>query len=72
MSVDGKRAYLSSGDVVDVATHQIVGALRDEYGRMMRSEKSLDMVFTVDTKGHGKLAAVSNQFANGGAGAVTY
>ena len=52
MSVDGKRAYLSSGDVVDVATHQIVGALRDEYGRMMRSEKS--------------------QFANGGAGAVTY
>jgi DNA-binding beta-propeller fold protein YncE len=60
MSLDGKLAYCSSGDVIDVKTRKIVGALRDEYGRMMRSEKLLDMVFT-----HGKLTAVSNQFGNG-------
>jgi DNA-binding beta-propeller fold protein YncE len=60
MSVDGKRAYCSSGDVIDVKTHQIVGALRDEYGRMMRSEKLLDMDFQ-----NGKLVHVSNQFGNG-------
>jgi len=60
MSVDGKRAYCSSGDVIDVQTHQIVGHLRDEYGRIMRSEKLLDMIFD-----HGKLVKVSNQFGNG-------
>ena len=60
MSVDGKRAYVSSGDVIDVKTHQIVGQLRDEYGRIMRSEKLLDMVFA-----NGKLVHVSNQFGNG-------
>jgi DNA-binding beta-propeller fold protein YncE len=66
MSVDGKRAYVSSGDVIDVKTHQIVGQLRDEYGRIMRSEKLLDMVFA-----KGKLVAVSNQFGNGQAPAST-
>jgi DNA-binding beta-propeller fold protein YncE len=60
MSVDGKRAYCSSGDVVDAQTHQIVGQLKDEFGRIMRSEKLLDMVFD-----HGKLVRVSNQFGNG-------
>jgi hypothetical protein len=59
-SVDGKLAYLSSGDVVDVKTKKIVGQLKDEYGRVMHSEKLLDMVFH-----QGKLAQVSNQFANG-------
>ncbi len=63
MSVDGKRAYISSGDVIDVKTHQIVGKLRDEYGRTMYSEKSLDMIFQ-----DGKLIKVSNQFGNGMAG----
>jgi DNA-binding beta-propeller fold protein YncE len=60
MSVDGKRAYCSSGDVVDAQTHQIVGHLRDEYGRIMRSEKLLDMIFA-----NGKLIRVANQFGNG-------
>src|SRR3954462_8612773 len=59
-SVDGKLAYLSSGDVVDVKTKEIVGQLKDEYGRVMHSEKLLDMVFQ-----NGKLVQVSNQFANG-------
>jgi hypothetical protein len=59
-SVDGKLAYLSSGDVVDVKTKKIVAQLKDEYGRVMHSEKLLDMVFQ-----NGRLVQVSNQFANG-------
>lgn len=45
MGIDGKYAYMASGDVVDVKTHKIVGELRDEYGRHMDSEKVLDMEF---------------------------
>jgi len=60
MSLDGKRAYVSSGDVIDTRTHQIVGKLRDEYGRTLYSEKLLDMLFV-----HGKLVKVANQFGNG-------
>jgi DNA-binding beta-propeller fold protein YncE len=59
-SVDGKLAYISSGDVIDVKTRKIVGQLKDEYGRTMHSEKLLDMLFT-----NGKLTRVSNQFGNG-------
>jgi DNA-binding beta-propeller fold protein YncE len=60
MGLDGKRAYISSGDVIDVKTHKIIGRLRDEYGRTMHSEKLLDMLFV-----NGKLTRVSNQFGNG-------
>lgn len=59
MGLDGHRAYCSSGDVIDVKTHQIIARLRDEYGRVMHSEKSLDMLFI-----GGKLNRVSNQFGN--------
>lgn len=59
-SLDGKLVYASSGDVIDIATRKIVAQLKDEYGRVMHSEKLLDMVFT-----EGKLTEVSNQFANG-------
>jgi DNA-binding beta-propeller fold protein YncE len=59
-SVDGKLVYASSGDVIDIATRKIVAQLKDEYGRVMHSEKLQDMVFT-----EGKLTQVSNQFANG-------
>lgn len=61
MGLDGKRAYLSSGDVVDVATHKVVGKLRDEYGHLIHSEKILDMAFDAD----GHLLRVVNQFSNG-------
>ncbi len=37
--LDGKLAYSSSGDVIDVKTHKIVGQMKDEYGRTMYSEK---------------------------------
>lgn len=59
-SIDNKRMYLSSGDVVDVASRKIVAQMKDEYGRVLKSEKLLDMVFT-----EGRLTQVSNQFANG-------
>lgn len=57
--LDAKYAYVSSGDIIDVKTHKIVGQMRDEYGRTMYSEKLLDMTFI-----NGHLQRVSNQFAN--------
>lgn len=66
MGLDGKRAYLSSGDVVDVSTHKIVGKLKDEYGHLLHSEKILDTAF--DNKGH--LVRMVNAFANGDPAAV--
>jgi hypothetical protein len=66
MGLDGKVAYMASGDVVDVKSHQIVGQLKDEYGRYMDSEKVLDMTF--NDSGH--LVRTVNQFAQGDAKAV--
>jgi hypothetical protein len=57
--LDGKLVYASSGDVIDVKTHKIVGHLKDEYGRIMTSEKMLDITFD-----NGHAQRVSNQFAN--------
>jgi hypothetical protein len=61
MGLDGKLAYMASGDVVDVKTHKIVGQLRDEYGRHMDSEKVLDLEFDLN----GKLVRKVNEFAIG-------
>jgi DNA-binding beta-propeller fold protein YncE len=58
--LDGKLAYASSGDIIDVKTHKIVGHMVDEYGRPLYSEKLLDMTFE-----NGHVQRVSNQFANG-------
>lgn len=57
--LDAKYAYVSSGDIIDIRTHKIVGQMRDENGRTMYSEKLLDMTFI-----NGHLQRVSNQFAN--------
>jgi DNA-binding beta-propeller fold protein YncE len=57
--LDAKYAYASSGDIIDIATHKIVGQMKDEYGRPIYSEKLLDMTFD-----NGHLQRVSNQFAN--------
>ena len=61
MGLDGKLAYMASGDVVDVKTHKIVGLLRDEYGRHMDSEKVLDLAFNLQ----GKMVRKVNEFAIG-------
>jgi DNA-binding beta-propeller fold protein YncE len=60
VGLDGKLAYISSGDVIDMKSRKIIGNLKDEYGRTMHSEKLLDMVFR-----NGKLTRVANQFGNG-------
>ena len=44
-STDGRYAYPSSGEVIEVATHRIVGALKDEHGDHVESEKMLQIDF---------------------------
>ncbi len=57
--LDEKYAYASSGDIIDIKTHKIVGTMKDEYGRAIYSEKLLDIQFD-----NGHAQRVSNQFAN--------
>jgi DNA-binding beta-propeller fold protein YncE len=57
--LDGKLVYASSGDIIDVATHKIIGTTKSEFGTKMYSEKELDMEFL-----DGHLQRVSNQFGN--------
>jgi hypothetical protein len=44
-SLDGRFAYPSTGEVVDVKTKKIVAALKDEKGREVHSEKMVEIVF---------------------------
>ena len=44
-TLDGKFAYPSTGDVIDVATRQIVARLTDESGAALQSEKMLEIDF---------------------------
>jgi DNA-binding beta-propeller fold protein YncE len=44
-SLDGRRAYPSTGEVVDTRTKAIIMALRDEKGREVHSEKVVEIVF---------------------------
>ena len=60
MGLDGRYAYLSSADIVDVKTKKIVGQLKDEYGRPMHSEKFLELAFS-----NGKLLRTVSQFGEG-------
>jgi DNA-binding beta-propeller fold protein YncE len=57
--LDEKYAYASSGEIIDIKTHKIVGVMKDEYGRPIYSEKLLDIQFD-----NGHAQRVSNQFAN--------
>ncbi|HET9320271.1 MAG TPA: hypothetical protein VFO27_10850 [Bryobacteraceae bacterium] len=59
-SIDGRRAYPSTGEVIDTRTKQIVGALQDESGRQVQSEKLLELVFD-----DGKLVGAGDQFGVG-------
>jgi DNA-binding beta-propeller fold protein YncE len=60
MSLDGRFAYSSTGEVIDVATKKIVATLTDEIGRQVQSEKLLDVVIS-----NGKVVRVGNQFGVG-------
>lgn len=62
-SIDGRYAYPSTGDVIDVATKKIITGLADEHGAAVHSEKMLEIDFA-----NGKVARVGCQF---GVGAVS-
>ncbi|MDC0934772.1 hypothetical protein OAS39_00700 [Pirellulales bacterium] len=59
-SNDGKIAYPSSGDVIDVTTREIIAHLTDEQGRAVGSEKLLE----IDWEGNAPVRA-GNQFGVG-------
>ena len=48
-SIDGSRAYPSTGDVIDVATRKTITTLADEAGKPVQSEKLLEILFDGDT-----------------------
>jgi DNA-binding beta-propeller fold protein YncE len=59
-SMDGKVAYSSTGEVVDVTSKKVVATLKDEAGHDVQSEKLLDMTIV-----GGKVVAAGNQFGVG-------
>jgi hypothetical protein len=59
-SMDGKYAYPSTGDVIDVATRKILVSLSDEKGGPVHSEKMVEIQFTGD-----KITKAGDQFGLG-------
>jgi hypothetical protein len=59
-SMDGKYAYPSTGEVIEVKTRKIVSRLQDETGAFVNSEKMVEGIWNDD----GSLAA-GNQFGIG-------
>ena len=59
-SIDGKFAYPSTGEVIDVATRKIVTTLRDETGTIAESEKIVEIDFV-----GGKPVRAGDQFGIG-------
>lgn len=47
-SLDGKFAYPSTGEVIDVASRQIVATMKDETGAAVMSEKMVEIHFAND------------------------
>ena len=59
-SLDGTTCWPSTGEVIDISTRKITHSLTDEEGRMVMSEKLLEVHFKGD-----KLTAVGDQFGKG-------
>lgn len=59
-SLDGKTAYPSSGEVIDVKTRKILSTLKDEFNNSVASEKMVE----VDMQ-NGKAVAAGDQFGLG-------
>ena len=59
-SLDGKYAYPSSGEVIDVKTRRILLTLKDEFNNSVASEKLVEVQF--DGK---KLFRAGDQFGIG-------
>jgi hypothetical protein len=62
-SIDGKTCWPSTGDIIDTKSRKIITTLTDEKGRMVMSEKILE----VDFRGK-DLVAVGDQFGKGSRG----
>jgi DNA-binding beta-propeller fold protein YncE len=60
-SLDGRYAYPSTGEVIDTKTRKIVVALSDEKGRVVQSEKVVEIVKGVD----GRVVRTGDQFGVG-------
>nr|AUN35908.1 surface antigen protein [uncultured bacterium] len=60
MSIDGRTAYSSTGEMIDVATRKIVAALQDEAGHQVQSEKQLELIIS-----NGKVVRAGDQFGIG-------
>jgi len=58
--LDGRLAYPSTGDVIDVHTKQIVATLQDEHGANAESEKLLEIDFA-----NGTPVVAGDQFGKG-------
>ena len=71
-SLDGKYAYPSTGQVIDVKTRDFVGTLRDEHGNQVQSEKMMEIDFDAARKpvrngdqfGVGRVAAKAEAASN--------
>jgi len=59
-SLDGKHAYPSTGEIVDVKSRKIIATLKDEKGNMVMSEKVVEI--HMDGK---KATAIGDQFGIG-------
>jgi DNA-binding beta-propeller fold protein YncE len=59
-SMDGRVAYSSTGEMIDVASRKVIATLTDEAGRAVQSEKMLDLVIA-----DGKVVRAGNQFGVG-------
>jgi len=59
-SLDGKYAYPSSGEVIDVKTRKILLTLQDEFNNSVASEKMMEIDFA-----NGKVVRIGDQFGIG-------
>jgi hypothetical protein len=59
-SMDGRFAFSSTGEIIDVTTKKVVAALEDEAGRQVQSEKMLDLAIA-----NGRVVRAGNQFGVG-------
>ena len=59
-SLDGKHAYPSTGEIVDIKTRKLIATLKDEKGGMVMSEKVVEI--HLDGK---KATAIGDQFGIG-------
>jgi len=60
-SLDGRTAYSSTGEMIDVATRKVIATLTDEEGRAVQSEKMLELEVA-----DGRVVRAGDQFGVGG------